>query len=108
MNTRITNVGSEMTNVGTAVELDVSSTAVAFSAASFPTTPTNFRYVMFQIQGQPVRITYDGTTNPTASSGQRKAAGDEAIMIRAAFLKLKFIREGSTDAKIWALPCNLT
>ena len=104
MNTRVTNVGTEMTSVSTRKNLTVSSTAVSFSSADFPST---YRYVMFQVQTNPVRLSYDGTDVPTASDGQRKVAGDEAIMLRATFLRLKFIRE-SSDANIWALPCNLT
>lgn len=104
MNTRVTNVGTEMTSVGSRVNLTVSSTAVSFSAGNFP---SSYRYVMFQVKTNPVLLSYDGTDVPTASDGQRKVAGDEAIMLRATFLRLKFIRE-SSDAVIWALPCNLT
>lgn len=103
----IRNTGSEITSSGPAVTMTVSGTAVSFAATDFPanarTSP--YKYVMLQVQSNPVRIGYGGDV-PTATVGERHVAGDESILTVGEVLVMKFISEGS-DAKIWALPCNL-
>lgn len=102
-NSRITNAGSEMKNFGASVTIDVGAAAVAFTAAQLPGPQ---KYVLLQVQAQPVRVSY-GADTPTAAVGQRKVAGDEALFLRDTVLGMKFIRE-ATDAKIWAQPCDLS
>lgn len=100
---RINNVGSEIRSAGTRVNLAVSSAAVAFTEDDLP---KSYRYVMLQVQTNPVRIGY-GSQTPTAADGQRKVSGDEAMLPRETVLQMKFIRE-SSDATVWALPFNVT
>lgn len=105
----IRNMGSELSRSGTSVTKSVTSgAAVSFAASDFPVATedqSQYRYVLVQVQDQPVRVGYNGET-PTTGSGQRRQAGDDAVFARETFLGMKFIAESST-AKIWALPCNL-
>jgi hypothetical protein len=102
-NIRMTNAASEMRRFGAQAVLDVSNAVVQFAAADIS---DDCKYVLIQVQAQPVRITYDDS-DPTAAVGQRKVAGDEGIFLRETLLAMKFIREGATDAKVWAQPCDL-
>lgn len=82
--------------------LAVSSTAVAFAAADLAATCS---YVRLQVQGDNVRVTYDGS-DPTASNGEIVAVGQTAVFSRAVVLAMKFIRV-TNDAVVWAQPFNV-
>jgi len=101
---RIQNVTSEMVRP-LASEIDatlaVSSVAVSFGAGDFP---TSCKYVRLQVQGDSVRITYDGSA-PTTTNGEIVQATQMSVVSRAVALQMRFIRV-TTDAVIWAQPCN--
>lgn len=58
------------------------------------------RYVLLQVQAQPVRLTYDGE-NPTSSVGFRYDANATLMLSVTAARGVKVIREGSSDATIY-------
>lgn len=56
-------------------------------------------YIHVQVETAAVRLTFNGTT-PSATVGFRYEAGVELILSRAEWLASKWIREGSTSAKL--------
>lgn len=102
---KLQNVSSEMVPPNTTTELDatlaVSSVAVSFQTSDFP---ASCRYVRLQVQGNSVRITYDGSA-PTATNGESVQATQGTTVSRAVALRMRFIRE-TADATIWAQPMN--
>ena len=77
--------------------LTVSSSAVPFGTAFNKLT----RYIVFDVQGADVRVTYDGS-DPTTSNGHILFAGRSYTWSKAAAQAAKFIQDGSTDATIHA------
>jgi hypothetical protein len=57
-------------------------------------------HVFVQVNNATIRVTFDGTTNPTASLGFRFVAGSSAYWTRTLALKARAIREGATDGVI--------
>ena len=57
-------------------------------------------HVLVQVTGEPVRVTFDGVTDPTASLGFRMPANSSAYWTREMASKAKAIREGSSDAVV--------
>lgn len=101
---KLQNVTSEMVKPR-AAELDatlaVSSAAVSFTSGNLA---ADCKYVRLQVQGNSVRVTYDGS-NPSSSNGEQVQPGQMAVFSRDVVLAMKFIRETS-DAVVWAQPCN--
>jgi hypothetical protein len=81
----------------------VSSSAVAFLDW---TLATDTEHLLIQVNGADIRVTFDGTTDPTASKGFRLPANSSAYWTRTMALKARAIREGSTDAVIEAQELN--
>lgn len=57
-------------------------------------------YVLIEVQAQPVRITFDGSTAPTASIGFSYSAGTKELWHVDRAKDAKLIREGGTNAAI--------
>ena len=55
-------------------------------------------HVLVQVNDAAIRVTMDGTTDPTASLGYRMPAGSSVYWTREMVSKVKAIRETSTDA----------
>lgn len=55
------------------------------------------RYLQIQIEGAPVRVTFNGTT-PTVDTGFRFEAGAILRLSRQEWLASKWVREGATSA----------
>lgn len=70
------------------------------------TLATDTEHLLIQVNGADIRVTFDGTTDPTASKGFRLPANSSAYWTRTMALKAKAIREGSTDAVIEAQELN--
>jgi hypothetical protein len=81
--------------------LAVSNAAVSFAAGDFA---DSCKYVRMQVQGDTVRVTYDGS-NPTTSNGEIVQANQMAVFNRDVALGMKFIRV-TNDAVVWAQPFN--
>lgn len=101
---KLQNVSSEMVAPNTSTETD-QTLAVSTVAVSFSDFPASCKYVRIQVQGDSVRITYDGSA-PTSSNGELVQATQFTVVSRAVALRMKFIRV-STDAVIWAQPHNV-
>lgn len=103
---KLQNVISEMVPPNTTTEvgyrLTVSSAAVSLSAGNIGTTG---KYIMLQVQGAPVYVTYDGTT-PSATNGYYVDTYEKTVVQRAVALRLKFIRASGTDGYVMAQPFN--
>lgn len=104
---KLQNVSSEMVRPNTSTELDdqltVSTTAVSLTAANIATT---CKYVRLQVQDNPVRVTYDGST-PTSTNGEYISPTQTTTLPRSTALQLKFIRASGADAVVWAQPYNV-
>jgi hypothetical protein len=84
--------------------LAVSSTAVSLTGAW---TASKTKYVLIDIQGADVMVTFDGS-DPTSSNGHLyKKAADPFFWHRDAARVAKFIRSASTDASVHATPFNV-
>jgi hypothetical protein len=59
------------------------------------------RYIVFDVQGADVRVTYDDSA-PTTSNGHILFAGRSYTWSKQAAEAAKFIRDGGTDATIHA------
>ena len=59
------------------------------------------RYIVLDVQGADVRVTYDDSA-PTTSNGHILFAGRSYTWSKQAAAAAKFIRDGSTDATIHA------
>lgn len=64
------------------------------------TLAADTEHLFIQVNGADIRVTFDGTTNPTASIGFRFVSGSSAYWTRTLALKAKAIREGGTNAVI--------
>ena len=62
------------------------------------TLATDTQHILVQVNGADIRVTFDGSTTPTASVGFRFPSGSSAYWTRTMALKAKAIREASTDA----------
>lgn len=62
------------------------------------TLATDTEHVFVQVNGATVRVTFDGSTTPTASVGFRMTDGSSAYWTKTLASKAQAIREGSTDA----------
>jgi hypothetical protein len=84
--------------------LAVSSTAVSLTGAW---TANKTKYVLIDIQGADVMVTFDGS-DPTASNGHLyKKLADPFFWHRDTARLAKFIRSASTDASVHATPFNV-
>ncbi len=77
--------------------LTVSSSVVQFGTAFNSLT----RYIVLDVQGADVRVTYDDSA-PTTSNGHILFAGRSYTWSKQAAAAAKFIRDGGTDATIHA------
>lgn len=104
---KLQNVSSEMVRPNTTNELDatlaVSTAVVQFAAGDLA---ASCKYVRLQVQGNAVRITYDGS-NPSASNGEYIEPTQTTTVPRAVALQMKFVRAGAADAVVWAQPYNV-
>jgi len=82
---------------GTAQRLTVSTAAVGF-ASSFP---DNARYVLVEVQTNPLYVTFDGST-PSATNGYAYAAGTREIWSKAQAQLAKAVRQGAADGFLYA------
>jgi hypothetical protein len=62
------------------------------------TLANDTQHVLVQVYGADIRVTFDGSTTPTASVGFRFPSGSSAYWTRTMASKAKAIREASTDA----------
>ena len=103
---KIQNSTSEMVRPAsseTDAMLTVSTVAVSFAAGDFA---TSCKYVLLQVQNNPVRVTYDGSA-PTDSNGEYVLANQEKVVSRSLALAMRFIRSSNSDAVVWAQPFNV-
>ncbi len=70
------------------------------------TLNSNTTHVLVQVNDADLRVTFDGSTTPTASIGFRMPSGSCAYWTRQMMTKAKAIREASTDAVIEAQELN--
>lgn len=103
---KLQNVISEMVPPHTTNEvgyrLTVSSAAVSLSAGNIGTTG---KYVLLQVQGAPVYVTYDGTT-PSATNGVYVDTYEKTVVQRAVALRMKWLRATGSDGYVFAQPFN--
>ena len=64
------------------------------------TLAADTQHVLVQVNNADLRVTFDGTTTPTASIGFRLTNGSCAYWTKTMATKAKAIREASTDAVI--------
>lgn len=84
--------------------LAVSSTAVSLTAGW---TSAKTKYVLIDVQGADVMVTFDGST-PTASNGHLFKAGVQPFFWNKETARVaKFIRSASTDAAVHATPFSV-
>lgn len=84
--------------------LAVSSTAVSLTAGW---TSAKTKYVLIDVQGADVMVTFDGST-PTASNGHLFKAGVQPFFWNKETARVaKFIRSASTDAAVQATPFSV-
>jgi hypothetical protein len=83
---------------GASLTVDATAGGVQFAAAAIPTAA---KYVRFQVQGQSVRMTTDGTAPVATTTGFLLTAGLPFYEIsRQQALAAKFIREGGSSGVI--------
>jgi hypothetical protein len=76
--------------------------AVADSAVQFGTAFNNItRYIVLDVQGADVRVTYDDSA-PTTTNGHILFAGRSYTWSKQAAAAAKFIRDGGVDGTIHA------
>lgn len=85
--------------------VDDTSGGVQFSQSSKDDNTDAFdsltKYIAFDVQDADVFMTFDGSA-PTTSNGHKLFAGRSYTFSKEAAVKAKFIRSGSTSAKIHA------
>jgi len=64
------------------------------------TLASDTQHVLVQVNNADLRVTFDGTTTPTASIGFRLTNGSCAYWTKTMAIKANVIREASTDAVI--------
>ena len=104
-NSRIVNTPSQAIpqNGTTHKQRTVSSSAVPFLDW---TLATDTEHLLVQVTGADIRVTFDGTTDPTSTKGFRMQSGSSAYWTRTMALKARAIREASTDAVVEAQELN--
>lgn len=70
-------------------------------------TPSKTKYVLIDIQGADVMVTFDGSSPSSSNGHQFKKLADPFIWHRDTARVAKFIRSASTDAAIQATPFNV-
>jgi len=84
--------------------LAVSTAAISFTGAW---TATKTKYVLIDVQGADVMVTFDGST-PTSTNGHLfKSTTAPFFWHRDTARLAKFIRAASTDAAVQATPFNV-
>lgn len=78
----------------------VADTAGSLETLGSFTFNANTEYVLIQIQSQPVRITFDGATTPTATVGFSYAAGTKEVWSIDKAKDALLVREGGTSADV--------
>ena len=103
-NARIVNTPSQaIPQSGTShTQTTVSSSVVT----PFSSLAAYTRHVMLQVLGATIRVTFDGTTDPTSTKGFEYIAGSTAYLTRQMALSLRAIRAGGTDATIESQQLN--
>ena len=103
-NARIVNTPSQaIPQSGTShTQTTVSSSVVT----PFSSLAADTRHVMLQVLGATIRVTFDGTTDPTSTKGFEYIAGSTAYLTRQMALSLRAIRAGGTDATIESQQLN--
>ena len=103
-NARIVNTPSQaIPQSGTThTQTTVSSSVVT----PFSSLAADTRHVMLQVLGATIRVTFDGTTDPTSTKGFEYIAGSTAYLTRQMALSLRAIRAGGTDATIESQQLN--
>ena len=96
-NSYVTNLYPKQTPGVADQTLTVSSSVVQFGTAFNSLT----RYIVLDVQGADVRVTYDDSA-PTTSNGHILFAGRSYTWSKQAAAAAKFIRDGGTDATIHA------
>jgi hypothetical protein len=96
-NSYVTNLYPKPTPGVTDQTLTVSTSVVQFGTAFNSLT----RYIVLDVQGADVRVTYDDSA-PTTSNGHILYAGRSYTWSKQAAAAAKFIRDGGTDATIHA------
>lgn len=85
--------------------VDATAGGVQFSQSSKDDNTDAFdsltKYIAFDVQDADVFMTFDGSA-PTTSNGHKLFAGRSYTFSKEAAIKAKFIRSGSTSAKIHA------
>ncbi len=85
--------------------VDATAGGVQFSQSSKDDNTDAFdsltKYIAFDVQDADVFMTFDGSA-PTTSNGHKLFAGRSYTFSKEAAVKAKFIRSGSTSAKIHA------
>jgi hypothetical protein len=99
--THITQFNPDGTLVGPMTMLVVGGTILPL-ATSLGTIPRPTKAYLFDVQDQPIRFTFDGTT-PSATNGHRMVAGDSDIWPIQWIMVCKMIQEGSA-AKVAFTP----
>lgn len=97
-NARIVNTPNQAIPANGAVhtQITISSSAVDVSAQyAIPATAT---HILVQVTGANVRVTFDGSTAPTASKGYRLLNDATVYWTPTMWNTAQMIREGSTDA----------
>jgi hypothetical protein len=64
------------------------------------TVAANTEHFLVQVLGASIRVTFDGTTNPTASLGYQFPVGTSAYWSRGMAERARAIREGGTSATL--------
>ncbi len=106
-NSFVTNLYPIPSGTGNDHRLTVDATAggVQFSQSSKDDNTDAFdsltKYIAFDVQDADVFMTFDGSA-PTTSNGHKLFAGRSYTFSKEAATKAKFIRAGSTSAKIHA------
>lgn len=101
-NVRVTNGEFQIVpqNGTTHKQVTVSNTAGTLETLGSFTFNSSTEYVLIEVKGQPVRITFDGVTDPTATKGFDYPDGTREIWhikrAKAAIL----VREGGTDGTV--------
>lgn len=97
---KISNIYPVPTPGATDTNYTISSSAVDYSDMSM-TVNSLTRYIVFDVTGADVRVTFDGSA-PTSSNGHLVYAGQSYTWALTTFKLAKFIRAASTDAVIHA------
>lgn len=64
------------------------------------TLANDTEHVFIQVNNADIRVTFDGSTDPTTTLGFRFIAGSSAYWTRTLALKARAIREGASNAVI--------